>query len=106
MPTFKSRQIYSEKRKEAIRRGLRRSWKDGAHHKRFHCQPVDADTIRKRALWDRKGEGIGAVALPTEAYQIRHSTRRTDSYDIYLKGRLVCSGGKAKVGLFLGSLLP
>jgi len=95
----------SPARKEAIKRGLRRSWKDGAHAKRFYQQPADADTMRKRALWDRKGTLAGGFSAGGVEYAIYHSRRRTDAYDVKAGVRVVCSGGRAKVGLFLGALL-
>ncbi len=71
---------------------------------------VDADTIRWRFLSDRKGKPAGAllfmVGESKDAATIIHSKRRHDAYDVLLNGELVCSGGRAKVGIFLGSLLP
>lgn len=108
MPTFKSNRRYSAKRIERMRNGLKRSWEPGgAHHKRFREGPADADTMRKRELWDRKGVRCGSFTTGGVTYQIIHSGRRTDSYDVLgIGSEPVCSGGRAKVGLFLGSLLP
>lgn len=105
MHTLQSRRRLSLARKEAIKRGLRRSWKDGAHAKRFHQKPADADTMRKRALWDRKGAQAGSFSAGGVEYAIMHSRRRTDAYDVKEGNRVVCSGGRVKVGLFLGALL-
>lgn len=63
---------------------------------------MDADTVRKRALWDRKGKG---VEFP-RGLQILHSKRRSDSYDVLIDGGCVLSGGRVKVGQYLASLLP
>lgn len=109
MPTFKSNRRYSAKRIEQMRNGLKRSWAPGgAHHKRFREGPADADTMRKRELWDRKG--VRCVSFTSGGgvtYHIDHSCRRTDAYDVRgIGSELVCSGGRAKVGLYLGSLLP
>lgn len=98
---------WSAKRKATITKALKRSWsKGGAHRERVTNQKADADTMRQRALWDRKGTPVADIYIAGELYTILHSHRRTDSYDVKAAGREVCSGGKAKVGLFLGSLLP
>lgn len=100
---------WSEKRKRTITKALKRSWSDGgAHREATTNQHIDADTARKRALWDRKGNAAATLALTGVQfpYFITYSHRRTDSYDVWNGGSVVCTGGKAKVGLFLGSKLP
>lgn len=93
---------YSRKRIERMRKGLIRSWQPGgSHFERFLNRPADADTIRKRTLWDRRGTEITLPPLV-----IRHSLRRTDSYDVLINGKVVCSGGRVLVGEYLGRLLP
>jgi hypothetical protein len=107
MLTFKSNRRLSPQRKASIFRGLKRSWaKGGAHHERFLNRHADADTMRKRALWDRKGAKITEIILAGHLHTIAHAQRRTDSYDVFLGDKIVCSGGRAKVFLFLSSLLP
>lgn len=107
MPTFKSKRRWSEARKQAVIRGLKRSWAPGgAHYIRFRNRPVDADTMRERALWDRKGRWASTFEAGPVYLLILHAKRRCDAYDVYCDGRVVCTGGKAKVGLFLGSKLP
>jgi hypothetical protein len=64
-------------------------------------RPIDADTMRKRALYDRRGLLITSLC----DYSIRHSHRRTDAYDVLHNGKVVCSGGRVAVGRFMASLL-
>jgi hypothetical protein len=83
-------------------RALKRSWQPGgAHYERFRNRPVDADTVRARALHDRMGS---VAALPDVT--IRHSLRRTDAYDVMQGNRVVVSGGRVVIGRYLASLLP
>lgn len=83
---------------------MKRSWSDGgAHRERVRNQVIDADTVRRRELEDRKGVAIGVFG----GYTVRHSTRRTDAYDVLgSTGLILCSGGRVKVGRFLGRMLP
>lgn len=75
-------------------------------HKEMATRPLDADTVRYRALQDRKGKIAAFMTLKGAAYIIRHSKRRIDSYDAVLNGTVVATGGRSAIGLFLGSLLP
>lgn len=106
MPTSPSHTNWSAKRKASIRRALKRSWQPGgAHYERFRNRPVDADTVRKRALWDRKGLLAGWFSAGGKHYQIIHSRRRTDAFDVVLHARTVFSGGRHAVGRFIAGLL-
>lgn len=59
---------------------------------------VDADTLRARALHDRMGQLIlsGAHAILGHV-EIRHSTRRTNGYELWVEGRLTARTGKRKI---------
>lgn len=84
-----------------MRNGLLRSWQPGgAHYKRFREGKADADTMRKRTLWDRKGKTF------TLSFTLRHSPRRTDSYDVLEGGRVVFTGGRTTLGRFMAKGLP
>lgn len=49
-----------------IRRGLGRSWAPGGSHDlRFRHNAVDADTLRRRALEDRRGQLYATLSYPT-----------------------------------------
>lgn len=80
---------------ERIRNGLIRSWKDGTHRKLVQEQEIDADTLRKRALYDRKGK------LLLGGIDIHYSTNRSDQFDVYVRGELVCTGGPRVIAEFI-----
>ena len=54
---------------------------------------VDADTLRSRALSDRKGSEIWSGLVT-----VRHSTSRTNQYDVLIDGAIVYTGGAARMG--------
>lgn len=59
---------------------------------------VDADTVRTRALHDRMGALIFAGSHARRGHvEIRHSTRRTNGYELWIEGRLIAQGGKRKI---------
>ena len=102
MPTLQSRPNWSDKRRATVRRALLRSWQPGgAHYERFRKGEPDAPTLRKRALWDRKGQLAATLTVKGRTHKITHSKARIDSYEV--NG---IKGGRAKVGLYLGGLLP
>lgn len=82
-----------------MRKRAKRGWPK--RHADMAERPTDPDTLRWRAFQDRKG-----TVVKTPPYEIRHSTRRSDSYDLFLGGKLVKSGGRVVIGRYLGSLLP
>ena len=59
---------------------------------------VDADTVRSRALHDRMG---ALILAGRHAYlghvEIRHSTQRTNGFELWIEGRKVAAGGKRKI---------
>ncbi len=78
-----------------IRAGLIRSWQPGGSHRtRQQATNADADTVRSRALFDRKGKFIGS-------FDIYHSTNRVDQFDVYAGGKKVFTGGARMLGDFL-----
>jgi hypothetical protein len=82
--------------------GLRRSWKPGgAHDLRFHRQQADADTLRSRALYDRRGTVVLAGHCNTQAgavpIAVRYSTAgRSDQLDVFLDNRLLFTASAAR----------
>jgi len=52
---------------------------------------VDADTLRDRAFYDRKGK---PAALNVSFY---YSTRRRDQYDVFMDGKLIFTGAPRKI---------
>lgn len=79
---------------ENIRHGLKRSWIDGAHRLRQQSSDIDADTLRYRALHDRRGSFYAKitkeVAGKTIDFLILWSTNgRTDQVDIFENGHLL-----------------
>lgn len=108
---MQSHRRLSPRRKAAIVNGLKRSWQPGGtHYEKLKGRPADADTMRRRALEDRKGKPAATLfqgpVWDRVEYNLYHAKRRSDSYDVYVGTKLVCTGGRAKVGLFLGSILP
>lgn len=80
-----------------IRAGLIRSWQPGGSHRtRQQATEVDADTVRSRALWDRKGKLIGT-------FDIYYSTNRVDQFDIFIKSQMVYTGGARKIAEFIAN---
>jgi hypothetical protein len=79
---------------ENIRRGLIRSWRDGTHRQLVQAQGIDVDTLRKRTLFDRKGQLIGTFTL-------YHSTGRSDQFDLYQNNQLAVTGGSRVVADWL-----
>ena len=81
----------SRKGIENIRRGLKRSWLDGAHRQRVGRE-IDADTIRKRALFDRKGTHFADINFGGGVFRAYWSTRgRSDQVDLFCDGVLVAT---------------
>lgn len=76
----------SQKGIERIRRGLKRSWKDGTHRQLQQQRPVSAEDIRMRALHDRKGSFFAAIhAADGRVFKAYWSTMgRTDQVDLFL----------------------
>lgn len=81
-----------------IRRGLVRSWQDGAHRQRQleRGANADVDTLRKRALHDRRGSLYARVTVPTECgertFALLWSVRgRTDQVDIISDGAILAT---------------
>lgn len=75
----------SQRGLENIRRGLKRSWSEGGtHRERFKRGELDADTLRRRALFDRKGTHYATIAMNGQTYSVLWSTLgRSDQVDIY-----------------------
>ena len=54
--------------------------------------------MRTRALHNRMGSLIFAGSLVRRGHvEIRHSTRRTNGYELWIEGRLIAQGGKRKI---------
>lgn len=103
---MQSKPRYSKAHIERMRNGLLRSWQPGGtHYEKMKGRPADADTVRKRALYDRKGTVAATLQVNGQTFTIRHSRNRTDQYDVEGYNSIAC-GGRVKVGLYLGSLLP
>ena len=51
----------------------------------------DADTLRNRAFYDRKGK---PAALNVSFY---YSTRRRDQFDVFMDGKLILTGAPRKI---------
>ena len=59
---------------------------------------VDADTVRSRALHDRMGALILAGLHAHMGHvEIRHSTRRTNGFELWIEGRKAVAAGKRKI---------
>lgn len=76
-----------------IRRGLIRSWRDGIHRQKQQQRTPDADTLRNRAFYDRRGTLYADITKATEAgrtcFHLRWSTAgRRDQVDIFEDNRL------------------
>ena len=75
--------------RQRILRGLARSWQPGgAHDLRFHHAPVDADTLRKRALHDRKGSHYATISTNGFVFELFWSASgRVDQVDVFIGGK-------------------
>ena len=76
---------------ENIKRGLKRSWESGVHRARQQSGGADADTMRKRAIYDRRGTLIISGQIKTEVgdkpLSVQWSTHgRSDQIDILIDG--------------------
>ena len=93
---------YWQRRKRAAsergRRMAKARW-DRAKVERLATPPdADADTVRARELHDRMGKLILAGTHASLGHvEIRHSTRRTNGYELWIGGRLVARAGKRKI---------
>ena len=72
-----------------IRRGLKRSWENGTHRTKQQTREIDADTLRDRARYDRRGSLILSGNVPTELGPKRVIVRwsvlgRVDQMDIVI----------------------
>lgn len=76
----------------------RACWKKERAERAENPPDVDADTLRARALHDRMGR---LILAGTHAYlgrvEIRHSTGRTNGFELWIEGRLVRRAGKRKI---------
>lgn len=90
--TFKVMRL-SRKGIENIKRGLRRSWKDGTHRQMQKAREPDAEGLRKRALWDRKGAHFSDIRMADgRLFCVHWSTLgRTDQVDVFFEGAKVCT---------------
>jgi hypothetical protein len=90
----------SPKAKERIRKGLLRSWQPGGTHRtKQESRPIDADTLRSRALDDRRGKQL--CLLNTRPYGETYTflwstTGRTDQVDVFQNGRLLFTAAPKK----------
>lgn len=95
---------YLKRLSERERQRAKRGWKK--RHADMANQEPDADTLRWRALQDRKGELCATfTVLRGDTYTVRHSRRRTDAYDVTGGGCRFTGGGHA-VGRMLADMLP
>ncbi len=83
----------SKKGIENIRRGLIRSWKPGGSHDiRFRRKEIDSDTLRNRALDDRRGTFFAEIKKKMEDRFVTFTllwsiSGRRDQIDIFENGR-------------------
>lgn len=99
---------YYQRRKAAAsergRRMARVRWAREQAERLANPPDVDADTVRWRALHDRMGAILLAGTIPDRGrIEIRHSTKRSNSFEVFLDGRLVASGGKRHIAIWLFS---
>lgn len=91
--------VVSNRRKwrERQRQGLLRSWQPGgAHDLRFRHKEPDAETLRRRAADDRRGQVIlrGTVqtaAGPQPLLICWSTTGRIDQLDVVIAGRVLAT---------------
>lgn len=78
----------SRKGIENIKRGLRRSWRDGTHRRLQQQRLPTAEDARKRALWDRKGVRFADIRLPDgRLFRAYWSVLgRSDQVDLFCDG--------------------
>ena len=87
---------WQRRRRAASERGRRMARARWA--KPLERKYVDADTVRWRALHDRMGKLILAGTHVSLGHvEIRHSTRRTNGYELWIDGRLTARAGKRKI---------
>lgn len=97
---YDSRQrAYWRRLADRERKRAKRGWV--GRRKDMADRAPDADTLRWRALQDRKGQ---FATLPL--IKVRHGLRRIDSYDLFVSGKLVASGGRVALGQAFAKLLP
>jgi len=84
----------SRKGIENIRRGLRRSWRDGTHRQLQRQRAPDADTMRKRAMYDARGTVILSAILPDgQRITMQRSLHgRTDQFDLTTSSGCILTG--------------
>lgn len=97
-----ARMGYYQRRKLAAsakgRRMARARWKKARAERAANPPDVDADTLRERYLHDRMGKLILAGTHANLGHvEIRHSTRRTNGYELWIEGRLIARAGKRKI---------
>lgn len=92
---------YQRRRLAASERGRRMArarWQKARAERAANPPEVDADTVRSRALHDRMGALILAgTHMHLGHVEIRHSTRRTNGYELWINGRLAARAGKRKI---------
>lgn len=89
-----------------IKRGLRRSWESGGPHDlRFRHHEVDADTLRSRTRYDRKGTFYADIRTAAGEFKVLWSTAgRTDQLDVFHRGKLLTTCRPNRVLKRIGEL--
>lgn len=92
MTTFKVRRL-SRGGLDRIIRGLKRSWQPGgAHRLRQQAREPDADDLRRRALYDRRGTEYATIVMDGNRFVLLWSAAgRTDQVDVFLDGVLLAT---------------
>lgn len=82
--------------RERIRNALKRSWRDGTHRERQRSREIDVDSLRKRALEDRRGTHYATITKQTNLGAIYFTllwsvAGRVDQVDIIESGSIVAT---------------
>ena len=92
---------YQRQRLAASEKGQRMAnarWKEERVERAATPPDVDADTLRSRALHDRMGKLILAGTHVSLGHvEVRHSTRRTNGFELWIEGQLSARAGKRKI---------
>ena len=78
-------------KREQGRQWAKIRWDRERNERLINPPDVDADTLRDRAFYDRKGK---PAALNVSFY---YSTRRRDQYDVFMDGKLIFTGAPRKI---------
>jgi len=88
----KNQRLAKKRIADKFRIALKRSWASGSHRKKQQTKELDAETVRARHLWDRKGNYFCSISLNQSIFNVCYSRLgRSDQFDIEYDGQMIAT---------------